>query len=325
MAMDFWEAQRRARARTTFYVIIFVILTLAVAAVAELSLRYFTEENYNPPFPYLGLFFLALTFIVALFQYGMFRSYGGSYVAESVGAIEVNPLTKNPKERQLINIVEEVALASSLPIPAIYILNVKEINAFAAGLKPDESAIAVTRGTLDLLSRDELQGVIAHEFGHIHNGDMIISMRLAAMVMGFFFALYLGMRFLQFSNYQSSEDRKGGNPAVIAAIILIIAGAFTWFAGSVLKSMVSRQREYLADASAVQFTRNPEGIGNALRKIAHEKIHDMPSQGMAFSHMYFENTSAFSFLFATHPPIEKRIEAIEARKYIPDDWNIPAQ
>lgn len=325
MVMDFWEAQRRARARTTFYLIIFVILTLAVATVAELSLRYFAEENYNPPVPYLGLFFLTLTFIVALYQYGMFRSYGGSYVAESVGATEVNPLTKSPKERQLINIVEEIALASSLPIPAIYILNAKEINAFAAGLKPDESAITVTRGTLELLSRDELQGVIAHEFGHIHNGDMLISMRLAAMVMGFFFALYLGMRFLQFSNFDDREERKGGNPAVIAAIILIIAGAFTWFAGSVLKSMVSRQREYLADASAVQFTRNPEGIANALRKIAHENVHDMPSQGMAFSHMYFENTSALSFLFATHPPIEKRIEAIEGRKYIPDNWNIPTQ
>ncbi|HEV8052642.1 MAG TPA: M48 family metalloprotease, partial [Parachlamydiaceae bacterium] len=179
-------------------------------------------------------------------------------------------------------------------------------------------------GTLNLLSRDELQGVVAHEMGHIHNGDKLISMRVAAMVMGFFFVLYIGMRMLQFTNWQSDRDeRRGANPLALAAFILLIAGAFTWFAGSVLKSMISREREYLADASSVQFTRNPEGLANALRKIANEQVHDMPKSGMAYSHMYLEDTTLMSFLFATHPPIKKRIEAIEGRTYIPKEWNIP--
>ena len=319
MAMDFWAAQRKARAWTTLYVIIFILLTFGVALIAELAMRFFTQNGYDPSIPYIGLAFLASTFTVALYEYGMFRSFGGRYVAESVGAQEVNPNTSNPKERQLLNIVQEMAVATSLPMPAVYILDANEINAFAAGLKPDRSAIAVTRGTLNLLTRDELQGVIAHEFGHIYNGDMVISLRLAAMVMGFFFALYLGMRFLQFSSYESGEDRRGGNPVILAAIIFLVAGIFTWFAGSILKSMVSRQREYLADASAVQFTRNPDGIANALRKIAREHHHDMPSAGMAFSHMYFEDASVFSFLFATHPPIWKRIAAIEGREYLLDE------
>lgn len=327
MAMDFWEAQRRARSRTSLYITVFVILTIIIAVLAEMAMRYFAGANYNPPLPFIGLAFLMITFGVATFQYLMFRSYGGSYVAESVGAQEVDPQTNHPKIKQLLNVVEEIAVASSLPMPAVYILNAKEINAFAAGMTHNDAAITVTMGTLNNLTRDELQGVVAHEFGHIHNGDMIISMRLAAMIMGFFFVLYIGLRLLQFSSFESRDDngRKGGNPIALAALILLLAGSITWFAGSILKSMISREREYLADASAVQFTRNPDGIANALRKIANEAVHDMPKDGIAISHMYFEDTSALSSLFATHPPIGKRIAAIEGRTYIPEEWNIPKQ
>lgn len=324
MAMNFWEAQRHAKSLTAWYVTIFILLTVAVAAVAEYAMRTLAEGDYNPPLPYIGIGFLAITFLVALFQYAQFSSQGGAFVAESLGGILVNRKTNSFKEQQLLNIVQEMAVAASLPVPPVYILNANEINAFAAGLKPDNAVIAVTQGTLNLLSRDELQGVVAHEIGHIRNGDMLISMRIAAMVMGFFFVLYIGMRMLQMTSMQTErEEKRGGNPLALAALILLVAGAFTWFAGSVLKSMVSRQREYLADASSVQFTRNPEAIANALRKIAKEQVHDMPKSGMAYSHMYFEDTSFMSFLFATHPPIEKRIEAIEGRKYIPEDWNTP--
>lgn len=322
--MNFWEAQRRARSKTGLYVTIFVILTIITAIISEYALRYFAQDNYNPPFPYFGLLFLGITFFVAGFQYLMFRTNGGRYVAESVGAWEVDPLTTHPKERQLLNIVEEVALASSLPVPPVYILDANEINAFAAGTSPNDAAITVTVGSLQVLNRDELQGVIAHECGHIHNGDMVISMRLAAMVMGFFFVLYIGMRILQFAGFgRRNDDRKGGNPVVLGAIIFIVAGSFTWLMGQILKSAVSREREYLADACAVQFTRNPNGIANALRKIANEQVHDMPHTGSAFSHMYLEDTTTFSSLFATHPPIEKRIAALEGREYIPDEWKIP--
>lgn len=322
MVMDFWEAQRRARAHTALYVTIFIVLTLAVAVIAELSMRYFSAENYNPPLPYLGMLFLAITFVVALFQYGMFRSHGGAYVAESMDAVLIDPRYASPKERQILNIVEEIALAASLPVPPVYLINAKEINAFAAGLGHDDAIIAITRGSIHQLSRDELQGVLAHEMGHIHNGDMLISMRMAAMVMGFFFVLYFAMRLLQFSGLNGGRDnngRRGGNPIALAAVILLVAGAFTWFAGAILKSTISRLREYLADASSVQFTRNPEGIANALRKIAQSQVSDMPKSGIAYSHMYFEDRSFMSALFATHPPIEKRIAAIEGREYMPEE------
>lgn len=322
--MDFWEAQRRARSLTAWYLTIFALLTIGVAIAAEVAMRTFAEESYDPPLPYVGMAFLAITFLVALFQYGQFRTQGGAFVAESVGGILIDRRTASLKEEQILNIVEEMAVAASVPIPALYILKANEINAFAAGLTPKDAVIAVTVGAINQLSRDELQGVIAHEFGHIHNGDMTISMRVAAMVMGFFFVLYIGMRMLQFTDFRSDrEERRGGNPLLIAALILLVAGAFTWFAGSVLKSMISRQREYLADASSVQFTRNPNGIANALRKIANEQVHDMPPSGMAYSHMYLEDTSLMSSLFATHPPIAKRIAAIEGRTYIPKEWNIP--
>lgn len=308
MAMNFWEAQREARAQTTFYIIIFVILTLATAAGAEFLLRFALEDSYQPPIPYLGLLFLALTFGVAAFNYLMYRTQGGGYVAESIGARQVYANSGNPREFQLMNIVQELALATSLPMPAVYIIPSQEINAFAAGLTKKDAAIAVSEGALMRLNRDELQGVIAHEFGHVYNGDMVISLRLAAMVMGFFFVLYLGLRVIQITSYRRSDDEKGGNAALIAAIILIFAGALSWFVGSILKASVSRQREYLADASAVQFTRNPQGIANALRKIAKDNKNDMPSRGTAYAHMYFEDRSS---IFATHPPIWKRIAAIE--------------
>jgi heat shock protein HtpX len=324
MAMDFWEAQRRARSRTTLYVTIFIILTAGVAAAAEMAMRSLAEDSYHPPLPYVALVFMAITFFVALIQYAQFSAMGGSFVAESVGGILIDKDTSAFKERQLLNIVEEMAVAASIPVPPVYVLKANEINAFAAGLNPKNAVVAVTAGTLNRLSRDELQGVVAHELGHIHNGDMLISMRVAAMVMGFFFVLYIALRLLQLASFQGDrEERRGGNPLVLAAFILLIAGAFTWFAGSVLKSMISREREYLADASSVQYTRNPEGLANALRKIANEQAHDMPPSGMAYSHMYLEDTTFMSKLFATHPPIEERIAALEGRTNIPKEWNIP--
>lgn len=326
MAMNFWEAQKRARARTTLFVILFVMLTIVMAAFVELGMRYLAEDYAQTPIPWMGIFFASVTFLVAGFQYLRFQSSGGSYVAESLGARLVNENTKDLKERQLLNIVEEIALAAGLPKPPVYVLPAYQINAFAAGLNPQNAAITVTEGTLYTLNREELQGVVAHEFGHVYNGDMKISMRLAAMVMGFFFVLYIGMRILQFSSFRrrGDDDRRGGNPIVVAALLFMVAGAFTWFFGSILKSAVSREREYLADACAVQFTRNPNGIANALRKIANESNRDMPSQGAAYSHLYFNDLSPFSALFQTHPPIKARIAAILGREYIPPEWNIPS-
>jgi len=322
--MNFWEAQRKARGRTSLYLSVFIALTLAIAIGIEFFVRFLSYEGYSQPMPYLGFIFLGITFLVAGFYYLSYSSSGGRFVAESLGGKQVLPATAQFEEKQLLNIVEEMAVASGQPVPPVFIIESQEINAFAAGLHPNNAAITVTRGALKLLNRDELQGVVAHEFGHIYNADMKISMRLSAMVMGFVIVLYLGLRLLEGSLFLGRGRRNGnggGNPVAVAALILLVAGAITWFAGAILRSMVSREREYLADACAVQFTRNPSGIANALRKIAHyQNIHDMPRKGMAYSHLYFDNHSFWASIFATHPPLAKRIAAIEGRTYIPDEW-----
>ena len=320
MVMNFWEAQRRAKSKTALYIGVFTVLTLIAALLAEWAMRLFAADSYSSPeVPYVGLGFLAITFGVAAFNYMNYLQMGGNYVAESVGAELVDPYTRNPKERQLLNIVEEIALATSLPVPHVYILEANEINAFAAGTSPDNAAITVTRGCLNLLNRDELQGVLAHEFGHIYNRDMTIGMRVAAMIMGFFIVTFIGLRLLQFSSFSrrnDEEDRRGGSPVVMIALIFLLAGTITWFFGSILQAMVSRQREYLADASSVQYTRNPSGIASALKKIALSSVSDMPRSAQPFAHLYFnEHSSFWSRIFATHPPIEERIAAIEGGKY----------
>lgn len=325
MAMNFWEAQRKAKSATTLYLTIFIVFTLIVAAISEWAMRYFAGDSYPADFPYVGVGFLAMTFVVALFNYSNYLQYGGSYVAESLNAERVDPNTHDPKERQLLNIVEEMAVAAGLPTPPVYILPANEINAFAAGTSPQNAAITVTVGSLNKLNRDELQGVIAHEFGHIFNQDMKISMRVAAMLMGFLVVNYIGIRLLQISSLsgrsRNRDEKGGGNVLAIAALIFFIAGIITWFFGSILKAVVSRYREYLADACSVQFTRNPDGIASALKKIQASTVSDMPQSGMAFSHMYLNSPSSFwDSLFATHPPIEKRIEAIEGKEFIPEEW-----
>lgn len=326
MVMNFWESQRRAKARTALYLTIFMVLTLATSILAELAVRTFAFDSYGQPdIPYVGLAFVGVIMIVALFNYFNYLQSGGSYVAESVGAWQVDPDTNHPKERQLLNIVQEMALATSLPMPPIYILEAREINAFAAGTSPDNAAITVTRGTLELLNREELQGVLAHEFGHIYHHDMKIGMRVAAMIMGFFIVSYIGLRLLQFtpmnSRRRDEENGKGGgNPMIIIAVVFLVAGAVMWFFGSILQAMVSRQREFLADASSVQFTRNPQAIVKALKKIEHSQVSDMPRSGKPYAHLYFnEHESFWSRLFATHPPIKERIEAIEGETYSQTD------
>ena len=314
MVMDFWEAQRRARKQTAVYLLLFVLLTGAAALFVELGLRYVAADQYTPRVPIVGLIFLSLTFLVAFVQYVRFRAFGGKYNAQSMGAKLANG-DADLKEAQLLHIVNECAIASSLPLPQTYIINAEQINAFAAGLSSEDAIIAITSGALKRLSREEIQGVIAHEFGHIRNGDMKIGLRLAAMLMGFYCILYIAFRLLQISESGVSRrsNEKGRSAVLLVGLFFLVAGALTWFFGSILKAAVSRQREYLADASSVQFTRNPQGLVAALRKIQDEKAHDMPKTGMAYSHLYFDDRTWLSRLFATHPPLENRIRAIEGR------------
>ena len=320
--MNFWEAKERARKKTVKYILVFFMLTLIVAVAAEAAFRLWAAQDLQaniqsqPPFVFFG--FIGITFIVAGFNYLSYTNSGGGYVAKSLGAKRVDPATAEPTLRQLLNIVEELSLAASLPMPEVYVLDADEINAFAAGTSAENAAVTVTYGCLSKLNRDELQGVLAHELGHIANLDMLIGMRLAAMVMGFFIVTYIGLRLMQFGSFgrQRNDQKNGQNPLLIVGIIFLIAGAVTYLFGKILQAMVSRQREYLADASAVQYTRTPAGIAGALRKILkYQKINDMPANGQQFSHLYLNGRSSFfSALFATHPPLEKRIAAIEDNK-----------
>lgn len=247
-------------------------------------------------------------------------SAGGKVVAQSLGGRPVEPTTTDLSERRLLNVVEEMAIASGLPVPEVWIMDEEQgINAFAAGTDPTNAVVGVTRGTLDQLTRAELQGVVAHEFSHILNGDMKLNMRLMGWIFGLVMLSMLGRMMIEAFRFVrgSSRDSKGG--AVILG--LVIAGVAVWLVGSVgvlfarmLQAAISRQREYLADASAVQFTRDPGGIAGALKKIGGfpEHGHITSPKAMEARHMFFASSGLLS-LMATHPPLEKRILAIDPR------------
>jgi Zn-dependent protease with chaperone function len=233
---------------------------------------------------------------------------GGGAVAESLGGRLVNPNTTEANERKLRNVVEEMALASGVPVPQVYVMDEESgINAFAAGHSPSDAAVCVTRGCLKLLKRDELQGVIAHEFSHILNGDMRLNLRLMGIIFGILCLAIIGRILLH------TRGRK--NPLPLLGLALILIGWIGVFFGNLIQAAVSRQREFLADASAVQFTRNPAGLSSALQKIGGlpEGSRLEAEHAAEASHMFFGNAISGSFfnLFATHPPLEERIRAID--------------
>ena len=313
MAMNIWLSQEQALRKTFWMLVAFAALTLAVAIIADYCVRSFWFEYQYASLPWVAIGFIGITLLAALYNYAQYQSQGGSYVAEMLGAVPVSRNTQNPTEKQLINLVEELCLASRMPMPAVYILENDQINAFAAGLVPENACITVTTGALHKLNRSELQAVLAHEFGHIFHGDMKLSLRLSALLMGFFIIFYMALRLMQFRPRTNGRN----SPVALIALVLIAAGALSWFAGKVLSAMISRQREFLADASSAQFTRNPEALVGALQKIERDTAAPpMPASGMAYSHLYFENRGWLTSLFATHPPIEKRIEALLGKTYL---------
>ena len=255
----------------------------------------------------------------SLFKIFQLRS-GGSFVARSLGGQEVMQTTKNADERMLLNIVEEMSIASGIPMPEVYLLPDEDgINAFAAGFKTSDAVVAVTRGCLRILNRDELQGVVAHEFSHILNGDMRMNIRLMGVLFGILAIAVLGKIFLRFSG--SVRGRGAGIVLVfiITGVAVIAIGYIGVFFGRIIQSAISRQREYLADASAVQFTRNPEGIAGALKKIGESTMqgHVTNAHSQETAHFFFASAikSNLAGLFATHPPLKKRIQAIQP------DWD----
>jgi Zn-dependent protease with chaperone function len=266
------------------------------------------------------LFFETNTAIVLLFVLGgcwvetaRLRGGGGTHVAEWAGGRELlDP--RDVTERRLLNIVDEMALASGLPRPRVYLLEREHaINAFAAGWSPQESVVAVTRGALQRLTRDELQGLVAHEFGHIHNGDLRLHMVLLALVWGLSLVHGYGRRL-----FDTDEEGHHSFPGVLIGPVFIAAGSLGWVAGQVLQAAVSRQRELLADASAVQFTRSRDGLGGTLRKIWHQvdeheaALLRVPSRLMAGQLM-----QAPAGWLSTHPPLPERVRRVYGRTMAP--------
>jgi Zn-dependent protease with chaperone function len=244
-------------------------------------------------------------------------SRGGRSVAEAMNARLLDPLNATNSERKALNVVEEMAIASGIAVPPVYLIEDDAINAFAAGYSPQDAIIGVTRGCIAQLSRDELQGVIAHEFSHIFHGDMRLNMRLLALLNGILLLGLIGEFILRSGRYSASSSRnKSQGGLVMLGLGLLVIGYAGTFFGNLIKSAVSRQREFLADASAVQFTRNPDGIGGALKKLGGFSAgsHLQLANAAEFSHMFFGEaviTSFFSKAMATHPPLSERILRIE--------------
>ncbi|MFO7845867.1 MAG: M48 family metallopeptidase, partial [Balneolaceae bacterium] len=327
--MDFFEAQDRAKQATWkllgMYTAAVVLIILSIYVVSLLLLGYAGGGIPSPWQPGLFFFVTGVTLILiisgTLFRIAQLRK-GGSAVAEMLGGRKLDSSTSNPAERQLINIVEEMSIASGIPVPEIYLLdNEENINAFAAGLSTDDAAVGVTRGCLEQLNRDELQGVIAHEFSHIFNGDMRLNIRLIGILNGILLLHIMGMILLRSTMFSGGRRRSSNNDSgkavvimLVLGIALIIIGYIGMLFGRMIQAAVSRQREYLADAAAVQYTRNPDGIAGALEKIGRIKKGGEISDGhsMELSHLFFASSfsSALDRLFATHPPLDQRIEAI---------------
>jgi len=333
--MDFFEAQHNARRKTWQLVVLFasaVLVLIALTNVLVASIYLFTSGGVlsgaelsttlaTIPLDvwlWASLTVVTVVTLASLYKYLIIRG-GGRAIAESLGGTRVQSNTSDLKERRLLNVVEEMAIAAGVSVPPVYLIQEPGINAFAAGYTPDDAVIGITGGALNFLNREELQGVIAHEFSHILNGDTRINIRLIAILFGILFIGLIGNMLLRGSRHglggaRSSNNRSSGVAAILilGAGLAILGYAGTFF-GNLIKSAVSRQREYLADAAAVQYTRNPPGISGALQKIggAGSRLHN--SGANEISHMFFGQAISHFMgnMMATHPPLPKRISAID--------------
>jgi Zn-dependent protease with chaperone function len=307
--MNFFERQRAVRGTSRRFVLLFVLAVVAIVAVVDVvavlafGVSDAPAEEILTLLIWVSALMIVAIAVTSLVHAWMLRGGGGARVAEQLGGVPVPTDTTDPRLRRLRNVVEEMAIAAGVSVPAIYVLpNETEINAFAAGFSPADAAIAVTRGTLERLNRDELQGVIAHEFSHIVNGDMRLNIRLMGILFGILALAIIGRVLLAM---------RGGrnNPLPLIGLVLVVVGYVGVFFGQMIKAAVSRQREYLADASAVQYTRQTAGLAGALKKIGGLGSKLASKRAEDVSHMLFgEGVRA---MFATHPPLAKRIQTLE--------------
>lgn len=314
--MNFFEHQAQARRTSGRLLLLFALAVIAIVAVLDALVLISTGSVQGVL--WCTLLTLAVIALASLYRISSLRG-GGAVVAVQMGGTEVPADTRDPALRRLRNVVEEIAIASGVPMPRLYVLEQEAgINAFAAGYSPADAAIAVTRGTLQRLNRDELQGVIAHEFSHILNGDMRLNIRLMGVLFGILMISIIGKRVLMHMGAGSRMGgRRGLGPIAIVLVIGvtgIVVGSIGVFFGRLIKAAVSRQREILADASAVQFTRQTQGLAGALKKIGGlaEGSHLADrANAEEVSHMLFGEGLGFSSWFATHPPLVERIQRLE--------------
>ena len=324
--MNFFDAQDDARRITRRLVIVYLLATVLIVAgislISGLAFGHLTSATSGGFNPGLALqqqtgtmaaaaVLAALVIIGATLYKISTLSAGGSRVAQDLGGTLVSPDTTDPLRRRLRNVVEEMAIASGVPVPEIYVLEEESgINAFAAGYTPGDAAIAVTRGTLELLDRDELQGVVAHEFSHVLNGDMRLNIRLMGVLFGIMVIGLIGRVILRGGRHRRG---KGSAPVVVVGLGLAVLGWIGVFFARLIKASVSRQREFLADASAVQFTRQTKGIADALKKIGgyHRGSYITSTDPEEVAHMLFGTGARLRGAFATHPPLVERIRALE--------------
>jgi Zn-dependent protease with chaperone function len=336
--MNFFESQQHARSNTTRLVVLFALAVLCLIVLTNLlvavSFGFFAPEKYNSltavqawqsafdwqTFMLISVAVISIVALSSLYKIAAL-SGGGASVAEMMDAELLVYGSGDLNKQKILNVVEEMAIASGTPVPAVYLINEDGINAFAAGYKTGDAIIGITRGAIETLSREQLQGVIAHEFSHIFNGDMRLNIRLIGILHGILVIGMIGyfiMRSTRYGRVRSSKNNAAGG-IILLGIGLVVIGYSGTFFGNLIKAAVSRQREYLADASAVQFTRNPDGIAGALKRIGGSSAGSLLANPHAaeISHTFFsQGISTFmNALFATHPPLEKRIRAIQP------DWD----
>ena len=317
--MDFFESQERAKRNTSRLVAMFVAALLATMASVHVLLTVLFAKGNFADVRMLGISLGSVLLVVVIGMAVKFAqmSHGGRAVAEAMGGVQVDPGSSDPAERRILNVVEEMAIASGVRVPPVFLIDEPSINAFAAGNSQDDAVIGVTRGCIEQLSRDELQGVMAHEFSHIFHRDTRLNMQLVAWLGGIF-AISLVGRIIMRSALSAGSSREKNDGKMVALALggaVFLIGIVGYFFGRIIQSAVSRQREYLADASAVQYTRNPDGIAGALEKIAHGAGSRIAAPAAAeFSHFFFAN--GMSSLFSTHPPIEERIARIRGARMV---------
>ncbi len=347
--MDFFGEQERARKRSGHMVLLFagavlgvvVFTSLGLAAISALietlAWRASSVPNYNPRlfgehwqfYAVVGIGVAAVILCASLYKWLALRG-GGERIARELGGRRIHVDTRDNGERRLLNIVEEMSIATGLARPEVFVLDQEDsINAFAAGLVPNHAVIGVSRGAVETLSRDELQGVIAHEFSHIFNGDMRINLRLVALLHGILVVAITGRSVfrLAFESRRGTSRKQGGQGR--DTLMLLLLGSVLWLVGSMgvlfgrmLKAAVSREREFLADAAAVEFTRNPDGIGGALKKILTlgSAAGLRSTQTEEVTHMLFFSAGHqwLARFFSSHPPLAERIRRISPLEPISD-------